>query len=108
MGSESDEIIEAAARAIQLRQDDPPRVDAHENWRDKGIDLQYDGHVIVRLRPADDDATSVQVFRREDLLASEVLRGYDDSATRLAELIEDVHERALSPSSVTHRPGRAR
>ncbi len=91
MGSENDSIIKAAAVAIQVRSPlDPPRVDAPENWRDKGIDLQYNGHVIVRLRPADDDATSVEVFRREDLLATEVLRGYD-SATGLAELIEDVH-----------------
>jgi hypothetical protein len=89
--TENDTIIETAARAIQLRSQDVQRVWAPENWRE--IDLEYDGHMVVRMRPAADDATSVEVFRREDVLATEVLHGYD-SATRLAELIEDVHRRA--------------
>jgi len=95
MGSENDELIEEAARTILLRSpDDPPGCSAPENWRDIGIDLRYDGHVIVRLRPVNDDAAHVEVLRREDVLADEVLRGYD-SATGLADLIEDVHRRAV-------------
>lgn len=72
----------------------PHRERPPENWRGIGIDLQYDGHLIVRLRPVGDDGTDVEVFSFGNLLASEHLRRYR-SADRLAELIEDVHRRAI-------------
>lgn len=96
IATENDEIVKAAVAAIQWRsQDDAPGVSAPENWRDVGIDLQYNGHVIVRLRPVDDDAARVEVFRREDVLADEVLRDYD-SDTELADLVEGVHRGAIA------------
>ena len=94
MGSNG-EIIKAAAELIRERApSDDPHVDAPASWRSIGLDLQYDGQLIVRLRPAGDAVTDIEVFRWGALLASEHLRRYR-SATRLAELVEDVHRRAL-------------
>jgi len=92
MRSENESIIEAAAAAVQARSPLDPHVSAPENWRE--IDLQYDGQLVVRLRPAGDDTTSVEVFAWGDLVASEILRRYK-SAEHLAELVEDVHRRAI-------------
>jgi hypothetical protein len=94
MASENREIIEAAATVIALRSPDGLHVSAPANWRE--IDLQYDApaHLVVRLTPAGDNATAVEVFQREALLAAETLRGYR-SADGLADLIEGVHRRAI-------------
>lgn len=94
---ENDSIIKAAAELIRERapSDDRPRVDAPERWREIGLDLAYNGHVIVRLRPVDDDKALVEVFQREPLVASDTLRRYH-SADGLADLIERVLQRALS------------
>jgi hypothetical protein len=73
------------------------QLDAHlsapESWRAVGADVQIPPQTIIRLRPAaGDDATDVEVFSYGNLIGSEHLRKYR-SATRLAELVEDVHLR---------------
>jgi hypothetical protein len=97
MGSDNHEIIEAAVEAI-----DPPAVSAPESWRAIGIDLQYDGQLVVRLRPAGDDATDVEVFSYGGPIAAEHLHKYR-SAERLAELVEAVHRRAVGETSTGGR-----
>jgi hypothetical protein len=96
--SENDATIRAAAVAIKARSPLDPPMSAPPSWPRIGLDLWFGGHEIVRLRPVDDDATSVEVFRREHLLASEILRGYRSPA-HLAEMVEDVHQRAVSRDS---------
>lgn len=91
VASENREIIKAAAELVKARSQDDPRVWAPPDWRE--IDLEYPAQQVVRLRPAGDDATSVEVFRWGDLLASETVRRYH-SADGLADLIEDVHARS--------------
>jgi hypothetical protein len=96
--SENAAIVEAAAVAIKARSLLDPPMSAPPSWLQIGIDLQYPRHEVVRLRPVDVDATSVEVFRREQLLASEILRGYRSPA-HLAEMVEDVRERAIERAS---------
>ncbi len=86
------ETIEAVAELIHERSQDVQRVWAPENWRE--IDLEYSGQLVVRLRSAGGSSVDVEVFSYGSLLASEQLRKYR-SAERLAELIENVHLRAI-------------
>jgi hypothetical protein len=90
----NDETVMAAARLVKARSPLDPALSAPESWRDIGIDLQYDGQLVVRVRPVGDDATDVEVFRWGALVASERLRRYR-SPERLAGLIEAVHRRAI-------------
>jgi len=91
----NDSIIRAAAELIRERapSDDRPRAWAPQDWRE--IDLEYPtGQRVVRLTPAGDDATDVEVFAWGDLLLGERVRGYR-SAARLAKLTEGILRRAI-------------
>ncbi len=102
---DNDTIIEAAVQAIQVRSTlDPPTVSKPETWRQIGIELTYPPGHKVRLRPAGDDTTTVEVFdgRQNPLTPPEDVSGYLDhndqtaAAKRLADEIEGVYRRAIS------------
>jgi hypothetical protein len=98
---ENSETIEAAARAIEARSQDDLHVSAPADWHE--VDIQGPQHVIVRLIPASSSTARVQVFDRDALLANEVLRDYT-SATELANLVEDVLDRARGLTPDPRRP----
>jgi hypothetical protein len=87
-------IVAAAAELIRERtpSDDRPRVWAPEGWRE--VDIEHSRQLVVRLRPVDDRAVDVEIFRWGALVASEHLRRYR-SADGLADQIEDAHRRAI-------------
>jgi len=69
-------------------------LDAHVSAPGREVDIEFDGHLVVRLTPAGSNV-AVQVFRRADLLASEVRRR-PRSAERLAERVEGILQRATA------------
>jgi hypothetical protein len=91
--SENKSIIEAAAVEIKARSPLELHISAPESWRE--IDVHYPaGQVLVRLTPAGEDATDVEVFSFGNLLIGERVGGYRSPA-RLAKLVDGIYRRAI-------------
>lgn len=80
----------AAAELIAARS----TLDAHVSAPGREVDIELEGHLLIRLTPAG-NSVEIHVFRRENLLASEVRRR-PRSAERLAERVERIFQRAIA------------